>query len=193
MKPHALAWCALAILMSAAPVGAESPATATAPATAKAPAESVGSAKDLGELAGKLTPDLLAVPDIARSPFRVTIVLKSLVNKTEDMPGRDMNIYLAKLNSRLSTGDSADRLQFVQERAVAEAMAGAAAVAEAAQRGASGRVVADPRLVPQYSLTGEVHSVTHGAATSYQVSLHLTNLNTGVQVWNGSYELQTLN
>jgi hypothetical protein len=148
---------------------------------------------NLNEMASKLAPDLLACADVARNPFRVTIVMKGMDNRTEDMPGRDLTIYVAKLTSLLNTGATADRLMFVENLAKLTAMRQQEGMS-ADPFGDAGRVPStDQRLVPQYYLTGELMSMREGRTTYYLMMFHLTNFQTGAQVWNGNYELRTLN
>jgi hypothetical protein len=149
--------------------------------------------RDLREMSARLAPDLLACADVARNPYRVTIVMKGMDNKTEDMRGRDLTIYVAKLTSLLNTGQTADRLMFVENLAKLQAMRAQEGI-NPDPFGDAGRVpTADQRLVPQYYLAGELYSMVNGRTTYYLVQFHLTNFSTGAQVWNGSYEVRTLN
>jgi hypothetical protein len=149
--------------------------------------------RDLREMAARLAPDLLACNDVARNPFRVTIVMKGMDNHTEDMPGRDLTIYVAKLTSLLNTSQTADRLLFVENLAKLQAMRGQEGMGSD-PFGDAGRVPSgDMRMVPQYYLSGELYSMASGRTTYYLVQFHLTNFSTGAQVWNGSYEVRTLN
>ena len=149
--------------------------------------------RDLREMASRLAPDLLQCSDVVRNPYRVTIVMKDMANKTEDMPGRDMNIYVAKLTSLLNTGVTADRLLFVEQQATLRNMQ-SQELGNPDPFGDAGRVpTQDPRILPQYALYGEVRSMNNGRTTYYLFQFHLTNLTTGAQVWNGSYDVRTLN
>jgi hypothetical protein len=149
--------------------------------------------RDLREMAARLAPDLLACADVARNPFRVTIVMKGMDNRTEDMRGRDLTIYVAKLTSLLNTAQTSDRLLFVENLAKLQAMRAQEGMS-ADPFGDAGRVpTADQRLVPQYYLGGEIYSMVNGRTTYYLVQFSLTNFSTGAKVWNGSYEVRTLN
>jgi hypothetical protein len=149
--------------------------------------------RDLREMASRLAPDLLQCNDIVRNPYRVTIVMKDMANKTEDMPGRDLTIYVAKLTSLLNTGVTADRLLFVEQQATLRNMQ-AQELGNPDPFGDAGRApTTDPRIVPQFALYGEVRSMVSGRTTYYLFQFHLTNLTTGAQVWNGSYDVRTLN
>jgi hypothetical protein len=149
--------------------------------------------RDLREMASRLAPDLLTCADITRNPYRVTIVMKEMANKTEDMPGRDLTIYVAKLTSLLNTGVTADRLLFVEQQATLRNMQ-AQELGNPDPFGDAGRAPStDPRILPQFALYGEVRSMVNGRTTYYLFQFHLTNLTTGAQVWNGAYDVRTLN
>jgi hypothetical protein len=149
--------------------------------------------RDLREMASRLAPDLLTCNDIVRNPYRVTIVMKEMANKTEDMPGRDLTIYVAKLTSLLNTGVTADRLLFVEQQATLRNMQ-SQELGNPDPFGDAGRAPStDPRILPQFALYGEVRSMASGRTTYYLFQFHLTNLTTGAQVWNGSYDVRTLN
>jgi len=150
-------------------------------------------ARDLREMASRLAPDLLQCADIVRNPYRVTIVMKDMANKTDNMPGRELTIYVAKLTSLLNTGVTADRLLFVEQQATLRNMQ-AQELGNPDPFGDAGRApTADPRVLPQFALYGEVRSMVSGRTTYYLFTFHLTNLTTGGQSWNGSYEVRTLN
>ena len=153
-------------------------------------------ARDLREMASRLAPDLLQCADIVRNPYRVTIVMKDMANKTDNsLRGQDMNIYVAKLTSLLNTGVTADRMLFVEQQATLRNMQ-AQELGTPDPFGDAGRApTADPRILPQFALYGEVRSMTNtnGRTTYYLFQFHLTNLTTGGQSWNGSYEVLTLN
>jgi len=51
----------------------------------------------------------------------------------------------------------------------------------------------DPRQKPQYVLTGEIYEKHQGRTSYYLCTFHLTDINTGVQVWEKPYEVTTLN
>jgi len=149
--------------------------------------------RDLREMASRLAPDLLQCADVVRNPYRVTIVMKDMANKTEDMPGRDMSIYVAKLTSLLNTGVTADRLLFVEQAATLQNMQ-AQELGNQDPFGDAGRApTASQRILPQFALYGEVRSMVNGRTTYYLFTFHLTNLTTGGQSWNNSYEVRTLN
>jgi len=100
---------------------------------------------------------------------------------------------VAKLTSLLNTGVTADRLLFVEQQATLRNMQ-AQELGNPDPFGDAGRApTADPRILPQFALYGEVRSMVSGRTTYYLFTFHLTNLTTGGQSWNGSYEVRTLN
>ena len=149
--------------------------------------------RDLRELAARLAPGLLACNDIVRNPNRITVVVKNMANKTEDMPGRDMTIYVKKLAGLLNTNVTADRMQFVEEQATLRNLQ-AQELGSADPFGEAGRApTADPRLLPQYALYGTVYSMNSGRTSYYYFEFKLTNLTTGAEAWHGDYDVRTLN
>ncbi|MGN6368334.1 MAG: hypothetical protein ACTHN5_08755 [Phycisphaerae bacterium] len=153
--------------------------------------------RDLREMTSKLAPDLVAIPEIAQNPYRVTIVMKSIENKTEDMPGRNMDIYIARLKGLLNSAQTRDRLLFVSDRATLERLQSEELGGnnndpfEDASRG--GPQPQDPRIKPQYALAGTFYSMNNGKTTYYLCQFRLTSLTTGAEVWTGQYEVKTLN
>jgi PBP1b-binding outer membrane lipoprotein LpoB len=149
--------------------------------------------RDLREMAAQMAPSLLACNDIVRNPNRITVVMKDMTNKTEDMPGRDMTIYVAKLTGLLNTAVASDRILFVEQQATLRNLQ-AQEVGNPDPFGEAGRApTTDPRIVPQFALYGTVFSQNNGRTTYYLFQFHMTNLTTGGQSWSGEYETRTLN
>jgi len=141
--------------------------------------------RDLREMASRLAPDLMAAPVIARNPNRVIIVMDHMENFTEDAPGRNMDIYLAMLTGLLNTPQTADRLLFLEPR---ETMAGL----QARELG-SNAPPSPAQMTAQFSLHGKVYSKHDGRTSYYYFQFTLTDLQTRAQVWNGNYDVRTLN
>jgi hypothetical protein len=148
-------------------------------------------------MTNKMAPDLLAIPEIVQSPYRVTVVMKSIDNKTEDMPGRNLDIYVARLVGLLNSTQSRDRILFVENRAKLQQLQSEELGGqnkdpfEDASRG--GPQAPDPRIKPQFALYGTFYSMDNGKTTYYNCQFRLTSLATGAEVWNGMYEVKTLN
>jgi Peptidoglycan-synthase activator LpoB len=144
--------------------------------------------RDLREMTDKMAPDLLACPEISQNQFRATVVVKGVQNKTEDMPGRNMDIYAVRLADLLNQGPAKAQLAFVEEKANLERLQ------NEELGGVPGTAAAgDTRVKPQYALYGTFYSQDNGKTTYYLCDFQLTSLLTGVKVWNGHYEVRTLN
>jgi hypothetical protein len=152
---------------------------------------------DLRQMTSKLAPDILQIPEIVQSPYRAVIVVKGVQNKTEDMPGRNLDIYAARLAGLLNQAAARDRVVFVEERANLEnlqnqELGNRTPNFEDASR--TGQVPQDPRQQPQYALYGTFYSQNNGRTTYYLCQFQLTDLRTGVKVWGPQqYEVRTLN
>ncbi len=105
--------------------------------------------RDLREMTDRMAPDMLTISEITQSPYRVTIVVKGVQNKTEDMPGRNMDIYAARLAGLLNQAPTRDRLLFVEEKATLEKL-------QNEELGGTPGTAApgDTRIKPQYALYG---------------------------------------
>ncbi len=150
--------------------------------------------KDLVQMTDKMAPDLLKIPEIVQNPNKIVIVMKPITNHLEDQPGRDLTIYVARLRALLNE-HARDRLAFVEEKKTTEALQAAegAGNTDVFEEGSRGPGQPPTRIIPQYVLTGEFYSKTERATTYYFCEFHLTNLKTGVIVWNGHYDVRTLN
>ncbi len=144
--------------------------------------------RDLREMTDRMAPDLLTIPEIAQNPYRAVIVVKGVQNKTEDMPGRNLDIYAARLAGLLNQAPTRDRLLFVEEKATLENL-------QNEELGGTPGVKApgDTRIKPQYALYGTFFSMDNGKTTYYLCQFKLTSLLTGAEVWSGQYEVRTLN
>jgi hypothetical protein len=155
--------------------------------------------RDLREMASRLAPDMLQCNDIRANPYKIVVVVKHLENKTEDMHGRDLDIYLAALASNLNTVAASDRVAFVEERATLAKLqseelgggGGAPSFEDESRNGAP-----PPRsaqVTAQYALYGTLFSMANTKTNFYLFQFKLTNLTTGVEAWHGQYQVRTLN
>ena len=149
--------------------------------------------RDLREMTDKMAPDLLQIPQIAQSPTKIVIVMKPIVNKLESRPTEDLTIYVARLKALL-TANARDRIAFVEERETLQnyqqqELGNRDPFEDAARNGQP----ADRRQLPQYVLHGTFYEKYEGKTSYYLCSFQLTDINTGVQVWENSYEVRTLN
>jgi hypothetical protein len=156
-------------------------------------------ARDLREMTNKMAPDLLSIDEIARSPYRVTVVMKSVENKTDDMQGQNLDIYVARLKGLLNSSQSRDRILFVSDLATLQKLQGEE-LGGGPNRDTfedSSRTDApppqDPRIKPQFVLNGTFYSMNNGKTSYYLCQFRMTSLTTGAEVWTGQYEVSTLN
>ena len=155
--------------------------------------------RDLREMTNKMAPDLLSIKEIVQEPYRAVVVMKDIENKTEDNPGRNLNIYVARLVGLLNSTQAHDRIAFVEPLATLQKLQGEELGGgtnhdpfEDASRG-NAPPPQDPRIKPQYALWGTFYSQDNGKTTYYLCQFKMTSLTTGLQVWTGQYEVKTLN
>jgi hypothetical protein len=150
--------------------------------------------KDLIEMTDKMAPDLLKIPEIVANPHKVVIVVTGIENQTGN-PTEPMNIYVARLRVLLNE-HARDRLAFVEHRATTDAIqaqeggGGGDAFEEGSRNGAPG---GSGRLVPQYALKGVFMSLDRSKSNYYLCTFQLTSIHSGEIVWEGHYEVKTLN
>jgi PBP1b-binding outer membrane lipoprotein LpoB len=150
--------------------------------------------KDLIEMSDKMAPSILKIPEIAQNPNQVVIVMTGIENHLSSSPGEDLTIYLARMKGLLNK-NARDRLTFVEPRQTTERLqaqegaGGGDPFGEASRGGGS----APTRWVPQYALKGIFYDKVNGQTTYYLCTFQLTNINTGQQVWEDTYEVRTGN
>jgi hypothetical protein len=151
---------------------------------------------DLRQMTSKMAPDLLQIPEIVNNPYRITVVVKGAQNKTEDMPGRNMDIFVARLAGLLNSSQARDRIQFVEERATLENFQQQELGSNAPNfedQSRTGQPAPDARIKPQYALYATIRSMDNGKTTYYLCQFQLTDLRTGAIDWQNQYETRTLN
>ncbi len=151
---------------------------------------------NLREMASRLAPSVLQCDDIVRNPNRIVVVMENMENKTEDMHGQDMDIYLAKLVGDLNNPSTADRIVFreqaakIQEFQAKEGIGNPDAFEDSAR---TGQPTSGGIIPVQYVMHGTVYSKKNNRTSYYLFQFHLTNIHSGVQVWSGQYDVRTLN
>ena len=149
---------------------------------------------DLREMASRLAPQVLQIPEIVRNPYKIVVVMKHMENKTEDMPGRDLDIYLAKIVGDLNTFAASDRIAFKEERAkLAQMQAQELGNRDPFEDASRGGQPPSAEVTAQYAMYGTVYSMNNGRTSYYLFQFKLTDLKTGLQVWAGQYDVRTLN
>jgi PBP1b-binding outer membrane lipoprotein LpoB len=144
--------------------------------------------RDLREMTDRMAPDLLQIPEIAQNQYKAIIVVKGVQNKTEDTPGRNLDIFVTRLAGLLNQSATRDRLTFVEEKATLEQFQ------NEELGGTPGiKTPGDTRTKPQYALYATISSMDNGKTTYYLCQFKLTSLLTGQIVWTNQYETRTLN
>jgi hypothetical protein len=150
--------------------------------------------RDLREMTDKMAPDLLRIPEIVQNPTRVVVVMKPIQNKLETNPTRDLTIYVARLKTLLNSSSARDRMAFVEDQATLRRMQGEEfgnrdPFEDASRNG----IPNDPRVKPQYALFGTFYEMRNTRTSYFLCTFRMTDLRTGVQVWENSYEVRALN
>lgn len=150
--------------------------------------------RDLREMTDRMAPDLLQIPQIVQNPTRITVVMKPVKNMTETNQGEDMTIFVARLKTNLNKSITRDRIAFVMEQKDLRQVQGEELGSpDQFEDGSRGGQPADPRVLPQYELTGTIYEKYEGKTSYYLCTFDLNDIHTGVNVWEGSYETKTLN
>jgi hypothetical protein len=151
--------------------------------------------RDLREMTDRMAPKLLAIKEIAGSPYKVIVVCEGVTNKMEGEETRDIDIYIARLAGLLNSSAARDRMTFVEKRPVVDKMAaeelGNRDPMEQGSRYPS--QAPNPQLTAQYALYGEFRSMRNSKTTYYLCTFKFTNLNTRAIVWQDMYDTRTLN
>jgi hypothetical protein len=192
---HAVTCLALAAALSAGIAGCETTRAQMRPDMDRVLPERGLQSRDLREMTDRMAPDLLTIPEIVQNPYKVTVVMKTPKNKFESDPTRDLTIYVARLKALLNSSASRDKIAFVEEQATlrnfqAQELGNRDPFEEASRNPG---VNTDPRVRPQYVLTGDFYEMNNGRTSYYLCTFHLLDINTGVQVWEKPYEVRTLN
>jgi hypothetical protein len=152
---------------------------------------------NLREMATIMAPKVLACRDVATNPNRSTIAMLHMENKTEDMRGRDLDIYVAKLSGLLQQAEASDRVLFkATAMELDQLRAQALGAGPQDQYGDAGRTTPPPAPAEppiRYALHGTVYSMVQGRTTYYLFQFYLTDLRTGGRSWSDQYEVRTLN
>ncbi|MCL2647602.1 MAG: hypothetical protein FWD61_11445 [Phycisphaerales bacterium] len=143
--------------------------------------------RDLREMTERMAPDLRSIPELA--PGRSTkavIVMKPIENKTA-RPGEDLSIYVARLKAILNSNPTIrNDIAFVEERETLNW------VRATELDGGGGGAVNNSRVQPQYVLWGTFYEKRAARSSYFLCTFRLTDIKTGVQVWEKPYEVKTL-
>ncbi len=149
--------------------------------------------RDLVDMTDKLAADLLKIPQIANNPNKVVIQVTSIRNQTST-PWQNDQIYLARMRTLLAkyAGNEIaftlppQQLAQLQQETLGPNTGGF----EQSSRGAA---PVSGRLIPQYALTGVFYDLPNSATTYYLCEFQLVDIRTGQLIWDGKYEVRTLN
>ena len=149
--------------------------------------------RDLVDMTNRMAADLLKSPVIAQNPNKVIIVMGSVTNSTSQ-PWQNDAIYVARIRAILNKY-AQDRMAFVESRQTTQQLqqqelgGGNGGFGQASRAG-----VGQPGLmIPQYVLKGHFYDLPNTATTYHLCTFQLVDLATGEVVWEGHYEVRTLN
>jgi hypothetical protein len=152
--------------------------------------------RDLREMTSRMAPDLRAIPELSSArTTKAVIVMKPIQNKLETDPGRDLTIYVARLKVLLNREPSIrNDIAFIEDRATMDRLQGEE-LGNPDPFGDAGRAPDAPsaRVKPQYALWGTFYEKREARSSYFLCTFRLTDINTGVQVWENSYEVKSLN
>jgi hypothetical protein len=149
--------------------------------------------RDLVDMTDKLAADLLKIPQIANNPNKVVIQVTSIRNQTST-PWQNDQIYLARMRTLLAkyAGNEIaftlppQQLAQIQQETLGGSTGGF-------EQGSRGAAPTSGRLIPQYALTGVFYDLPNSATTYYLCEFQLVDIRTGQLIWDGKYEVRTLN
>ena len=150
--------------------------------------------KDLQEMTDRMAPSVLKIPEIAQNPHKVVVVMTGVENKLRSNPSEDLTIYTARIRGLLNRY-APDRVAFVENRRTTEGLQAAegAGNSDPFEEGSRGPGAPPTRYVPQYSLKGVFYDKPNSATTYYLCTFQLTNIKTGMIVWEDTYEVRVGN
>ena len=157
------------------------------------PADQGLQSRDLVDMTNRMAADLLKCSVIAQNPNKVIIVMGSVTNTTSQ-PWQNDAIYVARIRAILNQY-AQDRMAFVESRQTTLQLqqnqlgGGNGGFGQASRAG----VPQQGLMVPQYVLKGHFYDLPNTATTYHLCTFQLVDLRTGEIVWEGHYEVRTLN
>ena len=177
------AMLSVALILGAAALGCEEKPRPDVDRTLEGPGLQ---SRDLREMTDRMAPDLLTIPEITQNPNRVTIVLKGVQNNQEEDHTRNLDIYTDRLAGLLNSSSARDRLAFIEENATLRNL-------QSQELGTPAAGSIDPKIQPQFALTGKFDSMRDSKSTYFLCQFKLTDLQTGRIVWTNQYDTRTWN
>lgn len=148
--------------------------------------------KDLVQMSDQMAGSILQAPEIVQNPNKITVVTTGIDNKTSQ-PTTDLTIFVKRLEGLLAQS-AHDRIAFVERRTVTQGLQQAdGGNSDVFEEGSRTGAPKSTRIVAQYALKGEFYDLPRGQTTYYLCQFQLTSIATGQIVWQGQYEVRSLN
>ena len=150
--------------------------------------------KDVVSASDAMASDLLALPELAGSAHRWTIVVDRVENLTADRR-QDMDIFLERLRvklgqlgrGRVQLIENRDKLRELQSRELEQRERDTFGQGD----GRTGRP-GPAGIQPDFALYGRAMEMPNRATSYFLVEFTLTDLNTREQVWTNAYEVKVM-
>ena len=149
--------------------------------------------KNIIEMTDRMAPDIIASPVVAQNPTAITVVVMDMQNATASQSGQNFDIVTARLAGLLARHATA-HVAFVERKAMTEYMqkTEGAGNTDIFEQGSRTGIPAPTRQVAQYALYGKVSEMRNNNSSYYLCEFKLTNMSSGVIVWQNFYETKTL-
>ncbi len=190
----ALGGAILALFMLPFLGGCQKPYSELRPGVSKFVAQDQGlQSRDLVDMTNRMAADLLKCPVIAQNPNKVIVVMGSVTNTTSQ-PWQNDAIYVARIRAILNQY-AQDRMAFVESRQTTVQLqqkqlgGGNGGFGQSSRAG----IPQQGLMIPQYVLKGHFYDLPNTATTYHLCTFQLVDLRTGEIVWEGHYEVRTLN
>ena len=157
------------------------------------PADQGLQSRDLVDMTNRMAADMLQCQAIAQNPNKVIVVMGSVTNTTSQ-PWQNDAIYVARIRALLNQY-AQDRMAFVESRQTTLQLqqkqlgGGNGGFGQSSRAG----VPQQGLMIPQYVLKGHFYDLPNTATTYHLCTFQLVDLRTGEIVWEGHYEVRTLN
>ena len=189
-----LAWAMLAVAMPILLGGCQKSYSQLRPGVSQfVPADQGLQSRDLVDMTNRMAADMLQSQVIAQNPNKVIVVMGSVTNSTSQ-PWQNDAIYVARIRALLNQY-AQDRIAFVESRQTTLQLQQKQLGGDNGGFGQSSRagVPQQGLMVPQYVLKGHFYDLPNTATTYHLCTFQLVDLRTGEVVWEGHYEVRTLN
>ncbi|HEX8342500.1 MAG TPA: hypothetical protein VF624_16480 [Tepidisphaeraceae bacterium] len=149
--------------------------------------------KDVISASDRMAQELLSDPDLNASQSQYVIVVDRMENLTQTQRGR-LDVFLDRVGVRLSRLGRG-RVTLVSRRAALQSVQSRerddVGGSDRFGQGSGTRGGLPGRLQPDFALKATVSELPNKSTSYFYVGFELVNLVTGVQVWQGDYEVAT--